>query len=137
MTGGGRIEHDQALIRRGQHTAGKIGDLTISRMLLGGNLLTHYTHSRDLKYVYNLTAAYNTEEKIHETMALAEAHGNGVRADAASLPEPDYEQALEIQRRVQAGLGAVSGFKVGERPEGAPVIAPIPLSLPKSSGFSR
>ena len=55
--------------------AGKIGDLTISRMLLGGNLLTHYTHSRDLKYVYNLTAAYNTEEKIHETMALAEAHG--------------------------------------------------------------
>jgi TAT (twin-arginine translocation) pathway signal sequence len=55
--------------------AGKIGDLTISRMLLGGNLLTHYTHSRDLKYVYNLAAAYNTEEKIYETMALAEAHG--------------------------------------------------------------
>ena len=55
--------------------AGKIGDLTVSRMLLGGNLLTHYTHSRDLKYVYNLTAHYNTEEKIHETMALAEAHG--------------------------------------------------------------
>lgn len=54
---------------------GKIGDLTVSRMLLGGNLLTHYTHSRDLKYVYNLTAHYNTEEKIHETMALAEAHG--------------------------------------------------------------
>ncbi len=54
---------------------GKIGNLTVSRMLLGGNLLTHYTHSRDLKYVYNLTAAYNTEEKIHETMALAEAHG--------------------------------------------------------------
>jgi len=54
---------------------GKIGNLKISRMLLGGNLLTHYTHSRDLKYVYNLTAAYNTEEKMHETMALAEAHG--------------------------------------------------------------
>jgi hypothetical protein len=54
---------------------GRIGDLEISRMLLGGNLLTHYTHSRDLKYVYNLTANYNTEEKIHETMALAEAYG--------------------------------------------------------------
>ena len=54
---------------------GKIGKLKISRMLLGGNLLTHYTHSRDLRYVYNLTAHYNTEEKIHETMALAEAHG--------------------------------------------------------------
>jgi hypothetical protein len=54
---------------------GKIGDLQVSRILLGGNLLTHYTHSRDLKYVYNLCAHYNTEEKIHETMALAEAHG--------------------------------------------------------------
>ena len=52
---------------------GKIGKLQVSRMLLGGNLLTHYTHSRDLKYVYNLTAHYNTEDKIHETMALAEA----------------------------------------------------------------
>jgi hypothetical protein len=54
---------------------GKIGDLNISRLLLGGNLLTHYTHSRDLQYVYSLAAHYNTEEKIHETLALAEAHG--------------------------------------------------------------
>jgi hypothetical protein len=54
---------------------GRIGNLRVSRLLLGGNLLTHFTHSRDLKYVYNLTAHYNTEEKILETMALAEAHG--------------------------------------------------------------
>jgi len=54
---------------------GRIKDLKISRILLGGNLLTHFTHSRDLKYVYNLTAHYNTDEKIFETMALAEAHG--------------------------------------------------------------
>ena len=54
---------------------GKIGNLEIGRLLLGGNLLTHYTHSRDLRYVYNLTAHYNTEEKIIETMRIAEAHG--------------------------------------------------------------
>ncbi len=54
---------------------GRIGNLRISRLLLGGNLLTHFTHSRDLKYVSNLTAHYNTEEKIIETMAVAEAHG--------------------------------------------------------------
>jgi len=54
---------------------GRIGGLQVSRLLLGGNLLTHFTHSRDLKYVYNLTAHYNTEEKIIETMALAEANG--------------------------------------------------------------
>jgi len=54
---------------------GKIRDMQIGRILLGGNLLTHYTHSRDLQYVYNLTKHYNTEEKIFDTMALAETHG--------------------------------------------------------------
>jgi len=54
---------------------GKIGDLEISRLLLGGNLLTHYTHSRDLRYVYSLAKHYNTDEKILETLALAEQHG--------------------------------------------------------------
>jgi hypothetical protein len=54
---------------------GKLGDLQVSRLLLGGNLLTHYTHSRDLKYVYSLAERYNTEEKILETLALAEANG--------------------------------------------------------------
>ncbi|HUT01215.1 MAG TPA: hypothetical protein VM031_02075 [Phycisphaerae bacterium] len=54
---------------------GKIGKLSVSRLLLGGNLLTHYTHSRDLRYVYALAAKYNTDEKILETLALAEANG--------------------------------------------------------------
>ena len=49
---------------------GKIGELEISRILLGGNLLTHYTHSRELRYVYNLAAHYNTEKKIIETWRL-------------------------------------------------------------------
>jgi hypothetical protein len=48
---------------------------TMGRMILGGNLLTHYTHSRDLRYVYNLAAHYNTPEKIKETLRIAEAHG--------------------------------------------------------------
>lgn len=54
---------------------GKLCGKQIGRMLLGGNLLTHFTHSRDLKYVYNLTAHYNTDAKILETLAVAEAHG--------------------------------------------------------------
>jgi len=54
---------------------GKIRDLEISRLLLGGNLLTHFTHNRDLRYVYNLARHYNTDEKILETLAIAEAHG--------------------------------------------------------------
>ena len=54
---------------------GNIRGLKVSRLLLGGNLLTHFTHSRDLKYVYNLCAHYNTPEKIMETMQLAEKQG--------------------------------------------------------------
>ncbi len=54
---------------------GNIRGLKVSRLLLGGNLLTHYTHSRDLKYVYNLCAHYNTRDKIIETMQLAEKNG--------------------------------------------------------------
>lgn len=54
---------------------GKIGKMSVSRILLGGNLLTHFTHSRDLKYVYTLCEHYNTDEKIMETMAVAEKHG--------------------------------------------------------------
>lgn len=54
---------------------GKIGKMEISRILLGGNLLTHYTHSRDLKYVYALARHYNTPAKIRETLEVAEAHG--------------------------------------------------------------
>lgn len=52
-----------------------LAGMNIGRMLLGGNLLTHYTHSRDLQYVYNLAAHYNTPEKIFETMRTAEAYG--------------------------------------------------------------
>jgi len=54
---------------------GKIGKMEISRILLGGNLLTHFTHSSDLRYVYALAAHYNTDAKILETLAVAEANG--------------------------------------------------------------
>lgn len=54
---------------------GDIKGMELSRLLLGGNLLTHYTHSRDLRYVYDLTAHYNTDEKIVETLRLSERHG--------------------------------------------------------------
>jgi len=72
---------------------GKIGNLSVSRMLLGGNLLTHYTHSRDLKYVYNLAAHYNTDEKILETLAVAEEHGIN------TLSIHTVPQALSVLRK--------------------------------------
>ena len=63
------------LTKKREIPTGTIAGVTFSRMMLGGNLLTHFTHSRDLRYVYNLAAHYNTPEKIHETMRIAEEHG--------------------------------------------------------------
>ncbi len=54
---------------------GKIGNITISRLILGGNLIGGWAHSRDLIYVSKLFQAYNTKDKIFETLNLAEKHG--------------------------------------------------------------
>jgi hypothetical protein len=42
---------------------GQIGDLTLSRLISGGNLISGWAHSRDLHYVPSLMRAYNTDEK--------------------------------------------------------------------------
>ncbi|MHB1034870.1 MAG: hypothetical protein ACYC35_09950 [Pirellulales bacterium] len=78
---------------------GQIGKLKISRMLLGGNLLTHFTHSRDLRYVYNLAAHYNTDEKILETLAVAEQHG----INTLSIHNPPHAIDLLKKYRKQGG----------------------------------
>ena len=53
----------------------KIGDVKMSRMFIGGNLVLGYAHARDLIYVSDLVRAYHTKEKIFATLKLAEACG--------------------------------------------------------------
>jgi len=60
---------------KGTLPTGKIGDHEISRLVLGGNLIGGWAHSRDLIYVPSLFKAYNTEKKIYETLILAENAG--------------------------------------------------------------
>ncbi|MCD6354679.1 MAG: DoxX family protein [Prolixibacteraceae bacterium] len=60
---------------KGELPKGKIGDHEISRLVLGGNLIGGWAHSRDLIYVPSLFRAYNTERKIFETLTLAERAG--------------------------------------------------------------
>lgn len=65
---------------------GMIGNLKISRLMLGGNLVSGYMHARDLKYVNRLFRAYVDEEKILETFKLAEENGiNTVFESGAAL----------------------------------------------------
>ncbi len=79
---------------------GKIGKLEISRIILGGNLLTHYTYSRDMQYLYNLVSHYNMDEKIMETLALAETTG----INTLSMPNPRHViSAIRRYRRERGG----------------------------------
>ena len=46
---------------------GKIGNVKISRLITGGNLIGGAAHARDLIYVSSLLKNYFTDEKIMET----------------------------------------------------------------------
>jgi len=54
---------------------GKIGNLTISRLICGGNLISGFAHSRDLTYVSDLLNNYFTDEKVMETFEVCEEMG--------------------------------------------------------------
>lgn len=55
--------------------SGKIKDLKVSRVILGGNLIGGWAHSRDLLYVSTMIEAYHTDKKVFETFELAEELG--------------------------------------------------------------
>ncbi len=54
---------------------GKIAGQEFSRLMMGGNLIGGYSHSRDLNYVSTLMRRYNTPQKIRETLELGEQNG--------------------------------------------------------------
>jgi len=51
------------------------GQLRASRVILGGNLVNLFMHSRDLRYVEQLAAQYHTDDRILQTLAVAEENG--------------------------------------------------------------
>jgi hypothetical protein len=66
---------------------GQFGKLKVSRLILGGNLIAGYAHSRDLIYVNQLFKSYNTEKKVYETLAKAEENGvNTIISNEDTLP---------------------------------------------------
>jgi hypothetical protein len=72
---------------KGTLPTGRLGKLTVSRLISGGNLISGWAHSRDLHYVPSLMRAYNTEEKVLDTLQLLEEHGvNAIIADPAKKP---------------------------------------------------
>lgn len=60
---------------KGKVPKGKIGNIELSRLIMGGNLIGGWAHSRDLIYVSKLVKEYHTDERVMRTMQLAERCG--------------------------------------------------------------
>jgi hypothetical protein len=70
----------KALSASGESQAGnlprrKIGNVSVSRLIIGGNPISGNAHSRDLPYVSSLMRKYFTDEKCVETMQICEQCG--------------------------------------------------------------
>ena len=63
---------------------GRIGNVQISRLIIGGNQFSGWSHSRDLSYLRELFLAYSTEEKIMETLEKCEQEGINAIITASS-----------------------------------------------------
>lgn len=57
---------------------GKIGNLSISRIISGSNLISPNMHARDLLYLNALAKHYNSEQRVFET--LRECEDNGINS---------------------------------------------------------
>ena len=60
---------------KGEIPKGKLGEMQMSRLIMGCNLIGGWSHSRDLIYVSPLFKAYNTQQKVFETLNLSEQAG--------------------------------------------------------------
>jgi hypothetical protein len=54
---------------------GKIGNLTVGRLISGSNLINMNMHARDLPYVTDLAKRYSTEGRMFMTLKKLEEHG--------------------------------------------------------------
>ena len=81
---------------------GRIKNLKISRLISGGNLISGWSHSRDLHYVHDLMDHYNTPEKVIETLALLEENGvNTIIADPRPKPMDIFKKYWSQGGKIQ------------------------------------
>ena len=81
---------------------GKIGKISISRLICGGNLISGYAHSRDLIYVSPLLKHYFSDEKILETWAISEQHGINTM-----VLSPSDQRAVKLYEKHRARGGKI------------------------------
>lgn len=81
---------------------GTIGQVKISRVICGGNLISGYAHSRDLIYMSDLLKQYFSDEKIMQTWAICEQHGINTM-----ICYPEDKHAVEVYRKYRDQGGRI------------------------------
>ena len=81
-----RVTYKHISELKGKLPKGRLGDLEISRMIMGCNLISGYAHARDLIYANTLFKAYNSNQKILETFHLGEMAG----INATFITNPNF-----------------------------------------------
>ena len=85
---------------------GQIGDVRISRLICGGNLIIGSAHDRDLLYVRSLMRHYFTDRKIIETWQLCEEVGISTMIGPVNSPYAEGEDpTLRVYRRYRDEWG--------------------------------
>ncbi len=110
MTDSGQAANPPSAIRNPQSEGpgangmpmGRIKNLKISRLISGGNLISGWSHARDLSYVHNLMDNYNTEKKVIETLAVLEENGvNTIIADPRKKPMDIFKKYWSQGGKIQ------------------------------------
>ena len=77
----------------------KLGKYDVSRLIIGANQFTGFPHAEPLKYAKELFAAYFTEAKIVETLAIAHDHGINTHITLTDETCVKYLRRLEKETR--------------------------------------
>lgn len=91
---------------------GKLGKYEISRLVIGCNPMGGWSHSRDLRYVGQLSKQWHTETKMKETWAIAEEAG----VNFASLVEFQYPAFNKYKKETGSKMLNVCQCSIG-RPD--------------------
>lgn len=88
---------------KGTLPKGRLGNIEISRVILGCNLIGGGAHSRDLDYVNDLSRHYNTEKKVFETFSLCEQAG----IDATNMVSGYYPLFNKYKKITGSGMKTI------------------------------
>ncbi len=75
---------------------GQIGSVQMTRLICGGNLVAGYAHARNLIYASELLKHYFTEDKILETLEIAEE--NGINTIVLNNLSADFKAVRVLNR---------------------------------------